>query len=103
MGRRNRRHFSSVEKVSILKRHLVDGESISAICEELRLTPASFYDWQRKFFENGAKAFDGESKREDLRAEKRIKYLEARLRQREEVVVELMTEQLALKKSLGED
>jgi transposase-like protein len=103
MGRRKRRHFSGTEKVGILKRHHVDGESVSAICEELKLNPTMFYEWQRKFFENGAKAFEKDEKREDRKLEERNQVLEARLKRREEVIAELMTEHLALKKSLGED
>ena len=103
MARRKRRHFSGAEKVAILKRHFMDGEAISAICEELKLNPTVFYEWQRKFFENGAKAFETEERRDERKLEERYKTLEARLKHREEVIAELMTEHLALKKSLGED
>lgn len=103
MGRKKRRHFSGAEKVEILKRHFVGGEAVSRICEELKLNPTVFYDWQRKFFENGAKAFEQEARREEQRAAERIEKLEARLQHRDEVIAELMAEHLALKKSLGED
>ena len=103
MGRKKRRHFSGAEKVEILKRHFVGGETVSAICEGLKLQPTVFYDWQRKFFENGAKAFDQESRRDERKLEERNRALEARLQNRDEVIAELMAEHLALKKSLGED
>jgi transposase-like protein len=32
-----RRKFSAAEKVAILKRHLVEKEAVSAICEELHI------------------------------------------------------------------
>lgn len=103
MSKRKRRQFSGAEKVEILKRHFVGGERVSDVCEELNLQPTQFYDWQKKFFENGAKAFEKETQREDSRAEARVEALEARLRKRDEVIAELMADHLALKKSLGED
>lgn len=103
MAKRKRRHFSGAEKVEILKRHFIGGERVSDICEELKLQPTVFYDWQKKFFENGAKAFEKEAHREESRSEARLEYLEARLKKRDEVIAELMEEHLALKKSLGED
>ena len=103
MGRRKRRHFTGAQKVALLKRHFVGGEAVSAICESEKLNPTVFYDWQRKFFENGAKAFEQESQAEDKRLEKENELLRSKLKKRDEVVTELMLEHLALKKSLGED
>ena len=56
MGKQSRWKYSGSEKVAILKRHLVNGESISGICDDLKLNPNMFYRWQKTFFENGAKA-----------------------------------------------
>ena len=74
--RRQRRRFSSEEKVAALKRHLVGKEEISAICDELKLHPNQFYEWQRTFFENGTKAFQGKEKSEELRLRTQIGRLE---------------------------
>ena len=49
--KRRRRRYTPTEKVAILKRHLVDREEVSAICEELKLHPNQFYDWQKQFFD----------------------------------------------------
>lgn len=99
---RKRRRFSGAEKVAILKRHLVDREEISAICEELKLHPTMFYDWQKRFFEHGARAFDGESKQSELKYKERIAGLEHKLQKKDSVLAELMEEHVTLKKSLGE-
>ena len=55
-GRKKRQYYTGEQKVSILKRHLVEREDVSTICEELKLHSTVFYQWQRKFFENGVKA-----------------------------------------------
>ena len=54
---KQRRHFLDTEKVAILKRHLVDKVPVSDLCDELDIYPNQFYDWLKKFFENGHLAF----------------------------------------------
>ena len=67
MGRKGkRRYFKASEKVAILKRHLVEREEVSAICEDLKIHPNQFYEWQKLFFENGVKAFESQENREDV-------------------------------------
>ena len=44
-----RKHYTAEEKVAILRRHLLDKEPVSALCDELGLQPT----WQKEFFENG--------------------------------------------------
>ena len=64
-----RRYFKAADKVAILKRHLVGREDVSAICEELKLHPNVFYEWQKLFFERGVKAFEADEKRAEARLE----------------------------------
>ncbi len=98
--KRKRRRFSGEEKVSILRRHLVDRAAVSDLCEEHGISPTLFYQWQKRFFERGASAFEGED-RGAGRAEKRLKALEEKLRRKDEVLSELLEEHVKLKKSLG--
>ena len=97
--RRSRRHFSPKEKVAILKRHLLDKVAVSDLCDELDLQPRVFYRWQQEFFENGAAAFESDSKRESTRLERRIGQLEDKLQQKNEVLSELVEEHMLLKKT----
>ncbi len=55
--KKQRKHYTGEEKVAILRRHLLDQEPVSKLCEELGLQPTVFYRWQKEFFENGAAAF----------------------------------------------
>ena len=55
--RKPRKNYSPEEKLSILKRHLVEGVPVSDLCDELQLNPNVFYGWQKQLFENGAAAF----------------------------------------------
>jgi transposase len=101
---KQRRHFPNPEKVAILKRHLVDKVPISDLCDELDIYPNQFYDWLKKFFENGHLAFanDRKSKAVEDAKERKIEQLEAKLQRKDSVLGELMEEHVLLKKSLGE-
>ena len=98
--RRNR--YSPDEKVSILKRHLVDKVPVSDLCDQHGLSPTVFYRWQKQFFENGSIAFTQKRKGKENRQERRIRELEEKLTTKNEVVSELMEAHLKLKKNLGE-
>ena len=103
MKRKKRNYYTADQKVAVLKRHLVDKEEVSSICEELKLHATVFYEWQRKFFENGVKAFESEEKQESKQLQNKVEALEARLKRKDSALAELVEEHIALKKSLGED
>jgi len=98
---KNRKHYTPEEKVSMIRRHLVEKVPVSELCQEQKLQPTVFYRWLKEFFENGAAAFRRESDRESRQAKQRIAALEAKLKAKNEVLSELMEEQVALKKVLG--
>ena len=100
--RKERKHYTAEEKVAILRRHLLEQEPISKLCDELGLQPARFYRWQKEFFENGAAAFQRPGRSHQAAEQERIGYLEKKLQRKDEVLAELMEEHVALKKSLGE-
>ena len=54
-----RKHYTAEEKVAILRRHVVDNERVSKLCDEPALQPTAFYRRQKEFFENGAAASGG--------------------------------------------
>ena len=100
--KRARKHYTAEEKVAILRRHLVDKEPVSKLCDGLALQPTVFYRWQKEFFENGAAAFQSPSRGPRQPEQERIARLEKKIQTKDEVLAELMAEHIALKKSLGE-
>ena len=96
-----RKHYTSQQKVSILRRHLLDGVAVSDLCDEYALHPTQFYRWQKAFFENGAAAFATQPNRQEKQWKQQITQLESRLSQKNEVLAEVMEEHMRLKKSLG--
>lgn len=99
---KNRKRYSAQEKVMLIKRHLVNKEEISQICDEQGLHPNVYYKWQREFFERGAKAFEKDEKRSFRESEQKLAKLEAKLQKKDSVLSELMEAHVDLKKSLGE-
>jgi transposase len=106
-SKKTRRHYTTEQKVAILKRHMVDKVPVSDLCNELELQPSVFYQWQRQVFENLAGAFgtpaatNNVSKREKELAA-RTKELEAKLVKKDNVIAEISAEYVQLKKELGE-
>lgn len=101
---RSRRSFTAQEKLTAVRRHLVDKVPVSDLCDELGLQPTQIYQWQKMLFENGGAAFAKTgrwAKLEDAN-EKKIKALETKIQLKNEFVAELLQEHVQLKKELGE-
>jgi transposase len=100
--KKQRKHYTPEEKVAILRRHLLEKEPISKLCDEMGPQPTVFYRWQKEFFENGSAAFEPKRLSKHSAEQERIGYLEKKIQTKDEVLAELMAEHMALKKTLGE-
>ena len=100
--KKQRKQYAPQEKVAILRRHLLEKETISKLCDEVGLQPTVFYRWQKEFFENGAAAFEQKRPTSHSADQERIAYLQKKIQTKDEVLAELMAEHVALKKDIGE-
>jgi putative transposase len=98
---KKRKHYSPEEKVAILRRHLLEKEPISKLCDELGLQPTVFYRWQKELFENGTAAFEQRRPSNCSPDQERIAYLEKKIQTKDEVLAELMAEHVALRNAWG--
>jgi transposase-like protein len=96
-----RRHFTSEEKVRLIKEHLVDKVPLSEICTRVGLQPSQFYLWQQDFFRRAQDIFNRQPDGSTLRQDKQVAALEAKLVRRDEALAELMQDHVALRKKLG--
>ncbi len=96
-----RKQYTPQEKVSILKRHLLEEVPVSELCDQYGLHPTVFYRWQKEFFGHGASAFQQQQSAIEKQQEKKIAALEAKLSQKNEVLSEVLEAHLRLKKTLG--
>jgi transposase len=46
--KKQRKHYTSEEKVAILRRHLLEKVPISELCDKHGLQPTVFYRWQKE-------------------------------------------------------
>ena len=95
-----RKRYSAENKVLILREHLEKNISIADVCEKYHIHPNQLYRWKKEFFENAVELFStkrGRNKKETI-----IKELEHKIKQRNEVIAELLQENLKLKKFSGE-
>ena len=102
-----RKCLTPEQKVSIIRRHLLEEVPVSDLCDEFEIHPTLYYNWQKQFFENGAVAFErrpnkANQRRQQNAQEKKISQLEEKLQKKNEVVAELLEEHVQLKKALGE-
>jgi transposase-like protein len=103
----NRKQLTPEQKVSIIRRHLVEGVPVSDLCEEFGIHPPQYYNWQKQFFEQGAVAFQRKTNKSNERRrqaaqDRKIEELEGKIQKKNEVVAELLEEHVQLKKELGE-
>lgn len=98
---KKRRTFTPEQKVSIIKRHLLESTPISDLCDEFKIHPNQYNEWQRVFFENGESAFSKDQKKERQKIDKKINDLTETIAHKDNVIAEIVSENLTLKKRNG--
>ena len=96
-----RRRYSAQEKMKALRKHFVEGVPVSDICEEMGIQPSLFYDWQRVLFASAEQVFNRKPEEGLTRHLQEVTELKSKLRQKDEVLAEVMAEYVALKKNNG--
>ena len=97
-----RRYHTAEDKMKLLRQHLILKEPVSKICDEAGVAPSLLHRWQEQLFTNGALALENKYRPERNKDQEKIAKLESKIRQKDEVLAELMGEHIALKKALGE-
>jgi len=95
-----RKRYTAEEKVALIREHLEKNIPVPDICEKNRIHPNQFYKWKKELFENATGIFMNKSSRN--KDNKRTEKLEQTLKNRNEVIAELLQENINLKKSVGE-
>jgi transposase len=95
---KTRKHYTTAEKVAILRCHLVEHVPISNVCDRHGISVSMFYNWQNQFFQNGAAAFERDRSAPSKDQDRVITALREKLQRKNEVIAELMEEHVKLKK-----
>ncbi len=101
INNRQRKQYRAAEKVSIIRRHLIEKQSVADLCDEYGIAPSLYYRWQKQFFEEGEKAFATTTKTAVNQLQQKVNHLQTKLSRKDEVLGEVMEEYVTLKKSVG--
>lgn len=102
-----RKNFTPEQKLSIVRRHLLEKVPVSDLCDEFGIHAPQYYNWQKQFFDNGAGVFQrrtnkANQQRQENAKDRKIAQLEEKLARKNEVISELMEENVKAKKECGE-
>jgi len=97
---KKRKQYNSKEKVTIIRKHLLEGVAVSDVCEEYDIQPSVFYRWQKTLFEQGNQVFEG-GRGQVNQQQRQIAALQEKLQKKNEVLGEVMEEYVELKKTIG--
>ncbi len=100
--KQQRKQYRPEQKVSIVRRHLIEKVTVSDLCDEYAIRPTVFYRWQKELFDNGARAFESKNQSQSAQLTRRLDQAQAKLTRKNEVLAEVMEAYVQLKKNLGE-
>jgi len=100
---KSRRRWTAEEKAQIVRRHLRDKVSLADLADKTGASPSLISQWVKTLMESAEAIFANELKKVKRIGEKELMAKEARIVQLQEVIAELSTEVLRLKKDPGAD
>ena len=80
--------------------HVQDSVPVSQVCEDLGIHPNQYYEWLKQAFSGLAHVFSRDTVRQERSHQREVDNLKSKLSQKDEVIAELLTEHIALKKNL---
>ena len=96
-----RKHYSSVRKVEILREHLENGVSIGELCRRYDIHPNMIHKWRKQLFENAQEIFSQKQKGPLSAENRKIEKLEDKLKDKDSLIAEIITDNIGLKKKLN--
>jgi transposase-like protein len=97
-----RRKYSASQKVSIVRELLEDGYSLSEISEKYQIHPTQLTRWKKQLFEGALETFSRKVVKTEQKHEKEVERLKSKLTHKDGIIVELLDENMRLKKNDGE-
>lgn len=98
-----RRKFTPEQKFKIVKEALTTDTTISDICKKYGIVVSMFYRWQDDFFEGALNGLERKKSGPGLTLDQRkIEQLEKDNQRMKDVISEIVSENVAIKKRIGE-
>jgi len=97
-----RKHYTSEQKVMILRELLENNVPISRLAEKYEVRPNDIYNWKKKLFESATDIFTPKvsSEKQTSAEQRKIEKLQSKLKDRDEAISYLLRENIEIKKSI---
>ena len=96
---KKRKRYTAKQKVEILREHLENQVPASEIAERYGVHPSQILRWKKQLFEGGVEIFSRSHRRSTAPEKRKQKQLSDKLKKAQEVITELTTENLELRKN----
>lgn len=90
------KRYRPIQKVEILREHLENHVPISELCKKYHVSPPIIYRWKKQLFEGAIELFRHNGKKDN----QTIKELQDKIKQKDEVISEIVSDNIRLKKKL---
>jgi len=98
-----RSKYSAEKKVEILREHLENKVSISELSRRYNIHPNMLHNWKKQLFEGALDTFSGKQKKNLSHQNHKSSLLEEKLKDRDTLIAEIMSDNIRLKKKLTGD
>lgn len=95
-----RKHLTPQQKVIILRELLENQVPISQLAEKYQIHTNDIYNWKKKLFEQAEGAFSSKQKPNIAKQDEKQRKLEEKLKQKDEIIAELVQENIMIKKNI---
>lgn len=98
-----KKRYSPEQKAMILREHLKNQVSIGELSEKHGIHPNLLYQWEKELFEHAADIFRCGKDESGKKLAAEVAHLQAKLKDRNDVIGEIIEDNIRLKKKLNGD
>ena len=95
-----RKHISAEQKVIILRELLENQVSLADLSEKYQVHPNVLHRWKKELFEGAVDIFSRKHRKESAEENRTVERLTEKLRQKDQLIAELVQDNIELKKSV---
>ena len=100
---KQRTNYTAEKKVEILREHLENQVPLSELSRRYHIHPNMLHKWKKQLFESALDIFSGKHKKSQNQHSHKASQLEEKLKDRESLIAEIMSDNIRLKKKLNGD
>ena len=97
-----RRQFNAEQKFKVVKEALTTDTGVSGVCKKYGISTSQYYRWQEQFLSSALEGFNRKSTGPTAAEQRRINELEADNQRMKDVISEIVSENIVLKKRVGD-